>query len=101
MELEMTAYNDWLQDYLKDAVDRKLCVKYGCTTCGAGEFREGLKRVAIQNSSVPEDAWTTLGQALGQLEPTRRNRLHKHRESFSRDVIADMRPVYGSFHWPA
>ena len=65
----MTASNDWLQDYLKDAVDRKLCVKYGCTTCGAGEFREGLKRVAIQNSSVPEDAWTTLGQALGQLEP--------------------------------
>lgn len=32
----------WLGDYLDEAVARKLCVRVGCTTCGAMEFRHGL-----------------------------------------------------------
>jgi len=33
---------EWLQTYLIDAVEKKLCTKINCTTCGAMEFRNGL-----------------------------------------------------------
>jgi hypothetical protein len=34
--------SNWLQDYLGDAVARKLCTSIYCTTCGAMEFRQGV-----------------------------------------------------------
>jgi hypothetical protein len=33
---------DWLQQYVSDAVSRLLCTKIGCTTSGAYKFRWGL-----------------------------------------------------------
>ena len=33
---------NWLQAYLTDAVQRKLCTQIHCTTCGALEFRRGV-----------------------------------------------------------
>jgi len=46
---------NWLQAYLVDAVQRKLCTQIHCTTCGALEFRRGVL-----------DA---LGRATGQPAP--------------------------------
>jgi hypothetical protein len=34
---------NWLQRYLEEAVQRKLCTQIHCTTCGASEFREGYR----------------------------------------------------------
>ena len=33
---------NWLQDYLQEAVRASTCMRIGCTTCGAGDFRTGL-----------------------------------------------------------
>ena len=33
---------EWLQAYLEDAIERRLCTSVCCTTCGAMEFRDGL-----------------------------------------------------------
>ena len=39
----MSEDDNWLQRYLEDAVERKLCTQIHCTTCGAKEFREGYR----------------------------------------------------------
>lgn len=41
---------NWLHVYLADAVARNLCIKAFCTTCGASEFRQGL-RAALQSAA--------------------------------------------------
>jgi hypothetical protein len=33
----------WIEDLLAEAQSKRWCVKIGCTTCGAGEFRKALK----------------------------------------------------------
>jgi hypothetical protein len=32
----------WLEEYLVEAIGKKLCTKIHCTTCGAMEFRKGV-----------------------------------------------------------
>jgi hypothetical protein len=44
---------NWLQQYVSDAVSHRLCTRIGCTTCGAHEFRSGLSaRIAGSARSV-------------------------------------------------
>lgn len=33
---------NWLQEYLQEAARASTCMKIGCTTCGAADFRNGL-----------------------------------------------------------
>jgi len=37
---------EWLQRYLLDSIQRKLCTRIGCSTCAAMEFRTGLLQCA-------------------------------------------------------
>jgi hypothetical protein len=50
-ETEPSSEN-WLQEYVSEAVSRPLCTMIGCTTCGAYEFRSGLY-VRIAGSDTP------------------------------------------------
>ena len=34
--------HNWLQAYLIESIDKRLCTSIYCTTCGAQEFRHGL-----------------------------------------------------------
>jgi hypothetical protein len=45
--------NHWLQALIEDAIERRLCVRIGCTTCGAGEFRQKLSRALAENTGLP------------------------------------------------
>ena len=66
---------NWLQEYLDDAIGRKVCTKIGCTTCGAADFRTGVLS-ALANASNMEkpparDANTaqSILKALAAVEP--------------------------------
>jgi hypothetical protein len=53
MQMTSQASENWLQQYVSDAVSRRLCTGIGCTTCGAHEFRSGLSaRIAASAPSV-------------------------------------------------
>lgn len=39
-----TDSHEWLHAYIVDAISRRLCVRYTCTTCGARDFKNGLAR---------------------------------------------------------
>ena len=41
---------DWLQPFLIEAVQKNLCTRIRCTTCGASEFRKGLLKAAAKSS---------------------------------------------------
>jgi hypothetical protein len=50
---------DWLQQFMSEAVSRPLCTRIGCTTCGAYEFRSELRaRIAgsARSSGMPSIA---------------------------------------------
>jgi len=36
--------SDWLSDYLRDCITRRVCTRIHCTTCGTYEFRNGLAK---------------------------------------------------------
>jgi len=55
---------NWLFEFLQRAVERDLCTKYLCTTCGAMEFRRGLWRAAEANHCTETD----VAQALAHIE---------------------------------
>jgi len=55
---------NWLLKFLSQAVERKLCTRYGCTTCGAMEFRRGLWRAAEASHSTE----TAVAEALANVE---------------------------------
>ena len=38
----MAIAEGWLEQYLDQAIERRLCTMIGCTTCGAQDFRAGL-----------------------------------------------------------
>src|SRR5664280_909109 len=47
----MTQY--WLDQYLNEAVGKKLCTKIHCTTCGAMEFRKGVLSALANATGKP------------------------------------------------
>ncbi len=50
--------NNWLQAYLERAVNRGLCTKMVCTTCGAMDFRNGaVKQFLGPNATKPLWQW--------------------------------------------
>ena len=72
---------NWLQDYLKEAARSSMCMKIGCTTCGAHDFRKGLfARLPAGRSDIRNPTFRprilaldqaqslALGQAIAGLE---------------------------------
>ena len=41
-EHEAAMDHNWLQSYLIESIDKRLCTNIDCTTCGAHPFRHGL-----------------------------------------------------------
>ena len=47
--------DDWLQDYILEAISQNVCTNVGCTTCGgASNFRQGVWRQAAKASGQEE-----------------------------------------------
>jgi hypothetical protein len=46
----------WLKEFMDDAVSRRLCTRVACTTCGAQEFRGGLKAAISRQIDVSGSA---------------------------------------------
>ena len=73
------ADSDWLQHYLMDAVRRNLCTKIYCTTCGAWEFRVGLRvkfTEAARHQNMPKLDYRTaidIGRSLALVHPDEAN----------------------------
>ena len=36
--------SEWLSDYLRDCISKRVCTRIHCTTCGTHEFRSGLAK---------------------------------------------------------
>lgn len=66
---------NWLQGYLVDAIQRNVCTKVGCTTCGAREFRTGLLAQAAKQMQrvhlgrLNRDGAVVIARALNCLIP--------------------------------
>jgi hypothetical protein len=65
---------NWLQQFLGNSIRQNLCTKVGCTTCGAREFRHGL-RVALAghlNQPISEtftvNDLAVVGRALASIQ---------------------------------
>jgi len=68
---------NWLQQFLNDAVERKLCTSVRCTTCGARDFRQRIERAWTSNAGSDEGdplglkKLKVLLAALARVEPRR------------------------------
>jgi len=86
----------WLQDYLLGAIQRRLCTKIQCTTCGALEFRRGVLEAFARVSGTPapalfdESAATTIAEALREVRPL---------EGDARELQAAVRCVIYDIDW--
>jgi len=47
---------NWLHSYLIDSVQRNLCTRIYCTTCGAMEFRQGVFHALAKATNKPPSA---------------------------------------------
>lgn len=70
----MLPSSDWLSSVINDAIVRGLCMRIGCSTCGAGEFRkvvsEAIHKVTGTSPPVsPATFSVTLAQGLSLLTP--------------------------------
>lgn len=53
MELPAVDDEDWLEFFIVESLNRQLCTKIMCTTCGALEFRMGLMLSLAQAAGQP------------------------------------------------
>jgi len=66
---------NWLQHFLVQSIRRNLCTKVVCTTCGAREFRDGLRDALAEQlgqsklESLTVDNLMEIGRALGDVQP--------------------------------
>lgn len=66
---------NWLEAYLIDCIQRNVCTRVGCTTCGAREFRAGLLAETARQMHflhlrrLTPDGATFIGQALAGIAP--------------------------------
>jgi hypothetical protein len=66
---------NWLEAYLLDCIQRNVCTKVGCTTCGAREFRTGLlaetakQMHSLHLSRLTPASAAFIGQALAGVAP--------------------------------
>jgi hypothetical protein len=66
---------NWLGIYLFDCIQRNVCTKIGCTTCGAREFRDGLLAGAARQMQrlhlrrLAPDSASVIAQALAGIGP--------------------------------
>ena len=75
---------DWLTEYLAEFVAKNLCTRPVCTTCGALEFRSGLRRLLSMATGAERDGRLTpeiaimLARALATVRPfSDHNRKHE------------------------
>ena len=94
-----TGDRDWLQRYLFESVRKNLCTRIRCTTCGAGEFRNGLLYAAAR--AIGEERFEGLDQtnalvivrALGRVHPV--PHLERQTEEAIRLVLFNIWTVLG------
>ncbi len=66
---------NWLQAYLIDATNRKLCTQIHCTTCGAMEFRRGVLHALTSATGQPlrqhfdRESSIEIARALSRVTP--------------------------------
>ena len=74
--IEITTDNNpfWLSELILHAADKNWCVKMNCTTCGAGPFRQKLKKILDPNSvnyTLMDRMKLTKDQSLSTIEGLR------------------------------
>ena len=90
----MTGNVNWLQEYLLRSVEKNLCTKIHCTTCGALDFRRGLLSALAGQESVPvpavfdRDVATAIAHALVSVGPV--DRADADFESAVRCILFDL-----------
>lgn len=71
----MAVERNWLQDYLDSAIERHLCMRIHCTTCGNLDFRTGLRKAIADAVGRPlplrldSECAQLLAQAMSSLQP--------------------------------
>lgn len=66
---------NWLQTYLVESVQRQLCTRIHCTTCGAREFRLGVLNALSKAADQPprhafdRESVVEIARALAEVEP--------------------------------
>jgi hypothetical protein len=63
----MSEAGGWLQGFIEQAINQKMCVQIHCTTCGAREFRRGLWSAIGGNSRGDLGPMFGNAKALAQL----------------------------------
>src|SRR5215469_8758789 len=95
---------NWLQNYLADAVSRRLCTKVCCTACGAKQFRDGLSAAISHQAGrslwPPKDvnAAMLLGHGLAEIAPDGDDRRYSNSEleRAARFVLTDIWDALGN-----
>ena len=91
---------NWLERYLLDCIQRNVCTKGGCTTCGAREFRAGLLAEAAKQMQrvhlgrLNRDGAVVIACALKCVIPPETVFVDKF-ESAVRIILTDMWSVLG------
>ena len=94
-----TGDRDWLQRYLFESVRKNLCTRIRCTTCGAGEFRNGLLYAAARAigqerfEGLDETSALVIVRALGRVHPV--PHLERQTEEAIRLVLFNIWTVLG------
>ena len=74
-EHEAAIEHNWLQAYLIESIDKRLCTRIYCTTCGAQEFRHGLLDAVARATDQPRPphldgkSADAIAEALARVEP--------------------------------
>jgi hypothetical protein len=85
---------NWLQEFMSDAVRSPLCTRIGCTTCGAYEFRSELRaRVA---GSARSSGTPSIANRVGLLL----DRMSENHVELLLDLMSELKPPeHDSFAW--
>jgi len=95
-----TPDHNWLSDFLDQAVEKNTCFGINCTTCAAGNLRDGLLDALkeARDGKVEENLMgrlpVTLAEDLAELKPPR-DHTRKYNEAI-RFIINDLSVMMGS-----
>jgi hypothetical protein len=92
---ESMANDTWLQRYISESIQQRLCTTIGCTTCGAGQFRNGYLKAYADGIGKPEPLFVHrecalgIAEALTYVEPLTTDSLIKFEEA-ARCLLFDL-----------
>jgi hypothetical protein len=94
-EDDITAHDNWLQDYIVESIRLKLCTRIYCSTCGAFQFRHGLLEAFAKGTGkvlpifLHRECALSIGAALARIRPETMCRSTKLEEAV-RCVLFDL-----------